>query len=113
LQDIFFNVIDMSIKKQYLKSKPVCKVTLSWKNDELDTADMVAVLGDFNSWDLDQSYPMKRLKNGTFKTTIDLEVGHEYQFRYLVDGEVWVNDAQADRYVPTGLGVEDNSVVVI
>jgi len=56
---------------------------------------------------------MKRLKNGTFKTTIDLEVGHEYQFRYLVDGEVWVNDAQADRYVPTGLGVEDNSVVVI
>ena len=103
----------MSIKKQYLKSKPVCKVTLSWKNDEFDTARDVAVLGDFNSWELSQSYPMKRLKNGTFKTTIDLKTGQEYQFRYLVDGELWENDSQADNYVPTGLGVEDNSVVVV
>ena len=102
----------MSIKKQYLKSKPVCKVTLSWQNDELEAAEQVAVLGDFNSWNPEESYPMKKLKNGTFKTTIDLEVGHEYQFRYLVDGEVWENDDQADKYVPTGLG-EDNSVVVI
>lgn len=103
----------MSIKKQYLKSKPMCKVTLSWKNDELDTANTVAVLGDFNDWDPKQSFPMKKLKDGTFKTTIDLEVGQEYQFRYLVDGEVWVNDAEADKYVPTGVGVEDNSVVCI
>ena len=103
----------MSIKKQYLKSKPVCKVTLSWQNDELDTANNVAVLGDFNSWDPEQSFDMKKLKNGTFKTTIDLEVGHEYQFRYLVDGQVWVNDNQADKYVPTGLGIEDNCVVVV
>ena len=103
----------MSIKKQYLKSKPVCKVTLSWQNDELDTAKNVAVLGDFNSWDPEQSFDMKKLKNGTFKTTIDLEVGHEYQFRYLVDGQVWVNDNQADKYVPTGLGIEDNCVVVV
>ena len=103
----------MSIKKQYLKSKPVCKVTLSWKNDELDTANTVAVLGDFNSWDPEQSFDMKKLKNGTFKTTIDLEVGHEYQFRYLVDGETWVNDSKADKYVPTGIGVDDNCVVVV
>ena len=91
----------------------MCKVTLSLKNDELATAKDVAVLGDFNSWDPKQSFPMKKLKNGTFKTTIDLEVGHEYQFRYLVDGETWVNDAQADKYVPTGVGAEDNSVVVV
>lgn len=103
----------MSIKKQYLKSKPVCKVTLSLQNEELYTADKVAVLGEFNNWDFQQEIPMKKLKDGTFKTTIDLEIGHEYQFRYLVDGQKWVNDADADKYVPTGLGVEDNSVVVV
>jgi len=86
---------------------------LSWKNDEIETAQDVTVLGDFNSWDLNQSYPMKRLKNGTFKTTIDLNIGQEYQFRYLVDGELWENDSQADNYVPTGVGVEDNSVVIV
>ena len=91
----------------------MCKVTLSWKNDEFDTAQDVAVLGDFNGWDLSQSYPMKRLKNGTFKTTIDLKIGQEYQFRYLVDGKLWENDSQADNYVPTGVGVEDNSVVIV
>lgn len=103
----------MSIKKQYLKSKPVCKVTLSLQNEELNTADRVAVLGEFNNWDSQQEILMKKLKDGTFKTTIDLEVGHEYQFRYLVDGKKWVNEADADKYVPTGVGVEDNSVVVV
>lgn len=103
----------MSIKKQYLKSKPVCKVTLSLKKEESDAADKVAVLGEFNDWDSVKSIPMKKLKDGTFKTTIDLEVGHEYQFRYLLNGETWVNDAQADKYVPTGVGFDDNSVVVV
>lgn len=103
----------MSIKKQYLKSKPVCKVTLSLKSEELATADKVAVLGEFNNWDSIEGIPMKKLKDGTFKTTIDLEVGHEYQFRYLVDDQTWVNDAQADKYVPTGVGFDDNSVVVV
>ncbi|MDH3709447.1 MAG: isoamylase early set domain-containing protein [Cyclobacteriaceae bacterium] len=103
----------MSIKKHYLKSKPVCKVTLSLKNEELDTADKVAVLGEFNDWDSKKGIPMKKLKNGTFKTTIDLQVGHEYQFRYLIDDQTWVNDSNADKYVPAGLGYDDNSVVVV
>ena len=103
----------MSIKKQYLKSKPVCKVTLSLKNDETNAAKKVAVLGEFNDWDSVKGVPMKKLKDGTFKTTIDLEVGREYQYRYLVDGETWVNDGAADKYVPTGVGFEDNCVVVV
>ena len=37
----------MAIKKQYLKSKPVCKVTFTVPAQE---ADQVAVVGDFNNW---------------------------------------------------------------
>ena len=37
----------MAIKKQYLKSKPVCKVTFSVPAKE---ATKVAVVGDFNEW---------------------------------------------------------------
>jgi hypothetical protein len=41
----------------------------------------------------------------------DLELGRAFQFRYLRDGEVWLNDNQADAYVPNPYG-SDNFVIV-
>jgi hypothetical protein len=41
---------------------------------------------------------------------VELESGKEYQFRYLINGETWENDFEADAYAPTPFGVE-NSVV--
>ena len=38
----------MAIKKQFIKSKPVCKVTFSLEALE---AESVSVVGDFNNWD--------------------------------------------------------------
>ena len=61
----------MSIKKQFLKSKPVCKVTFTLPAEE---AKSVAVVGSFNEWNTDAT-PLKKLKNGSFKGTIDLESG--------------------------------------
>ena len=40
----------MSIKKQFLKSKPVCKVTFALDADGINGAEKVAILGDFNNW---------------------------------------------------------------
>ncbi len=68
----------------------------------------VHVVGDFNEWQADT--PMKRDKEGRWRATVELEPGREYQFRYLVDGQHWVNDDAADRYVPNAFGA-DNSVL--
>ncbi len=94
------------IKKQFLKSKPVCKATFTLPAPE---AKEVAILGEFNNWNVAEGVQMKKAK-GTFKAVVELEAGKEYQFRYLVDGETWVNDGEADAYAPTPFGVE-NSVV--
>lgn len=102
----------MSIKKQFLKSKPVCKVTFSVDPAMVEGAKEVAVLGEFNSWDPKHDV-MRKMKNGSFTKTIDLETGHEYQFRYLVDGKVWINDSEADKYVHSGVAAEENSVVSV
>lgn len=102
----------MSLKKQFLKSKPVCKVTFTVDADLLQDASEVAVLGEFNNWDPADS-AMRKLKNGSFTKTLELETGHEYQFRYLVDGERWLNDAEADKYAYSGVAAEQNSVVAI
>ncbi len=102
----------MSIRKQPLKSKPVCKVTFRLPQEEAKTANTVHIVGDFNNWDT-RATPMKRFKNGTFSATLDLEPGKEYQFRYLFDGENWENEWNADKYVPTPFGDSDNSVLVL
>jgi 1,4-alpha-glucan branching enzyme len=104
------NFLVMSIKKQYLKTKPVASVTFQLPAEAAEGASKVNLVGEFNGWDK-AATEMKKLKTGDFKATVKLETGKEYQFRYLIDGEVWENDWEADKYVPNQLTFEDNSVV--
>lgn len=97
----------MAIKKQFLKTKPICKVTFTI---EAKDAKKVFVSGDFNSWS-EKKNELKKLKNGTFKGTLDLDKDNTYEFKYLVDGS-WVNDEQADSYKWNDLGSE-NSVIEV
>ncbi len=98
----------MSISKQYLKSKPVCKVTFVVPAEQAAEAESVAVLGEFNDW---QATELKKQKNGDFATTLTLPKDQEFQFRYLLDGAIWQNDNAADAYVPSPLCFEENSVL--
>ncbi|MDC8831214.1 isoamylase early set domain-containing protein [Alteromonas gilva] len=100
----------MSLKKQYLKSKPVCKVTFKLTATEAGSASSAKLIGDFNAWDV-AAQPMKKLKNGDFTQTLNLPADAEYQFRYLLDDATWENDWDADAYAPSPVSFEDNSVV--
>lgn len=97
------------IKKQYLKSKDVCKVTF-YTAPELE-AEEVYLVGDFNNWSEDAT-PMTALKDGRFKVTVALDKDSEYQFRYLINDSEWHNDWAADKYVPNPFS-GDNSVVEV
>lgn len=92
------------IKKQFLKSKPICKATFTVPAE----AKTVALVGDFNDWDTEAPILLKKQKN-EFKATLELETGKEYQFRYLIDGE-WADEAEADRFESTPFGSK-NSVI--
>lgn len=96
----------MALKKQYLKSKPVCKVTFSIEAEE---AKEVSVVGSFNEWNA-KTAPLKKLKSGVFKGTIDLDADNSYEFKYLVDGE-YINDTAADAYAWNDFANAENSVV--
>lgn len=102
----------MSFKKQYLKSKPVCKVTFTLSKDEAKHADKVCIVGDFNEWDV-ATTPMKKLKNGSFSSTVVLPKDAHYQFRYLLDDNQWENDWNADAYIPSPMSVDENSVLAV
>ncbi|MBO0322781.1 isoamylase early set domain-containing protein [Muricauda sp. CAU 1633] len=98
----------MAIKKQYLKSKPVCKVTFTVPAEE---ADKVAVVGDFNNWNPKGS-TLKKLKNGTFKGTFELPNENSYEFRYLIDG-AYTNDEEADRFQWNDYAGTENAVLEV
>ena len=100
----------MSIKKQFLKSKPVCKVGFKLAKDQAMNAAKVNLVGDFNNWN-ETSDELKPMKDGSFSLTLELESGREYQFRYLVDGSNWINDEEADRFENSGLGDSQNGVI--
>jgi 1,4-alpha-glucan branching enzyme len=107
-----FEMENSMIKKKYVKSRKVGKVTFELSTDELPEAleiDTVHLVGDFNDWDRTAT-PMTRRKN-LFKATVELEPGRDYQFRYLVNGEQWYNDWHADGYAPNEHGSE-NCIVV-
>ncbi len=100
----------MSLKKQYLKTRPACKVTFRIRKEEAQLAQTVHLVGDFNGWDT-QATPMSALKSGEFTVVLELKTATpEYQFRYLYDGSRWGNDWEADGYATNGVDGE-NSIV--
>lgn len=101
----------MSVKKQYLKSKPLCKVTFSVPEMDSGKTESMQLVGEFNKWDT-SCPPMKKLKSGLFSETLELEPGKEYQYRILINGSQWMNDPDAEKYVPNSFEGQ-NSVVMI
>lgn len=87
------------------------KVMVRFELPSVIWADHIHLVGDFNGWDL-TSHPLARDRSAdNWYIVLELERGHEYQFRYLANGTDWHNDWKADKYVPNPYGGM-NSVVV-
>ena len=73
-------------------------------------AESAVICGDFNDWS-ETTHPLRRYKDGHFAVSINLVEG-EYRYRFLLDGERWENDWEADLYVANDFGTEDSLVKV-
>jgi len=101
------------LRKRYIRRSNLCEVTFELPEFELPRGievKSVHLVGDSNNWDR-RATPMKRGNNGAFRTTLELETEKWYEFRYLINGELWFTEWHADAYVPDGQG-GDNCVVV-
>ena len=95
------------LKKNYSKTGRSCRVTFEIPSKVKATS--ASLCGEFNGWS-HTAHPMEKRKDGRLSTTVSLEAGKEYQFKYLVDGQEWENDWSADGYVLNGLGTEDSLI---
>lgn len=81
--------------------------------EALNGARNVYVLGDFNNWKSTDGYELKIQADGSANVTVTLEAGKSYKYRFLVNGEKWVNDYHAERYERDSKYQIDNCIVTV
>jgi 1,4-alpha-glucan branching enzyme len=96
-------------RKTYSKGGKTCRVTFELPA-EIGAA-AVHLSGDFNDWSK-QATPLVRRKDGRFSVSLSLRSERSYRYKFLIDGDTWENDWQADAYVPNGFGGEDSVISV-
>jgi Glycogen recognition site of AMP-activated protein kinase len=95
------------VQKSYLKTKNAVKVKFSVKPE---LASNVAVLGLNGDWD--NAIVLTKKKDGSFVGEVSLEKESRHEFKYLIDGELWLNEAEADSEVENAFG-GTNSVLIV
>ncbi|GAA2876825.1 isoamylase early set domain-containing protein [Streptosporangium fragile] len=73
------------------------QVKLTFTIPEGDVHGAVSVVGDFNGWD-PYAHPMQRKEDGTYQVSLTVPAQQPIRFRYLADGGVWFDDADADHH---------------
>jgi 1,4-alpha-glucan branching enzyme len=98
------------MKKQVLKlvENETQEVTFKISAEVLGGAKKASIAGEFNNWDITKN-PFKITK-GVGSVKVTLEKGREYQYRFVINGETWVNDPSAAKQVANEFG-EQNSVI--
>lgn len=92
-----------------LTNAPLVKVTFQLRGEAATTG--VSVVGEFNDWN-PETNPMQLGDDGTFSTVVGLVAGRSYRYRYLLDGDRWENDWNADSYAPNEFGGDDSVINV-
>ena len=95
------------LKKRFFKTIDECEVAFEYASE---SASQVALLCEVNNW---EPIPMKKNKQGVFRTRVRFPKESEFQFRYLIDGEVWENDSGADAYHQNEHGSENGVVSTV
>jgi 1,4-alpha-glucan branching enzyme len=72
-------------------------------------ASTAVLCGEFNQWSA-SAHPLARTADGRLQATLELPAGRAWRFRYVLDGERWENDWEADGYVPNEFGADDSVV---
>ena len=88
----------------------LAEITFSMRADASQVRS-IAVVGDFNDWDPTRNLLADENNDGIWTVTLKLEPGR-YEYMFILDGQKWVPDPSAYRYVSDGFG-NKNAVLEI
>lgn len=69
----------------------------------VEEASRVTLVGDFNGWSEEGTELVDEDGDGVWRLEIEASAGR-YKYRFLVDGETWIDDPGADAQVDDGFG---------
>lgn len=81
--------------------------------EAVEGATEALLLGDFNNWSEDNAIGLEKQEDGSYRTIVQLEAGRTYQYRFLLNDGRWVNDYNAQNYVPVSGYYVDNCVITV
>lgn len=99
------------IVKEFVKQKGgkrVARVTFSVPGSTWAVS--LHLVGDFSDWDR-AADPFQQKDDGDWVVSKEFPTGRAFQFRYLCDGDCWMNDNHADAYIYNQYG-SDNCVLI-
>lgn len=99
----------MPLTKKFSRDGRVCKVGFSLAAEVAGEPKKLFLAGEFNGW---KPAPMRKAK-GVFSLGLELPAGASYQYRFVTDAGVWLNDTGADCYIHSSFADADNSVVTL
>ncbi len=85
------------------------QIEVTFRMSAIDGVAELFLCGDFNDWQT-AGIPLRQDTDGSWVTTVTLEAGKSYRFRYHDNLGRWHNDWDADAYVPNAFGSEDSVV---
>lgn len=94
------------INKRYFKTKDEVEVT--FELPENFVGESVAIVADFLKWEPIEMKHVAKTHSYKFKTRLPKD--QSFEFRYLVDKEVWLNDPNADFYRENAFGQENAGI---
>ncbi len=89
------------------------KIAFTLPAEAVEGASEAILLGDFNNWNPEQAPRLERQPDGSFKAVAQLEEGHTYHYRFLLNDGRWVNDYNAQGYVAIAGLYIDNCVITV
>jgi len=92
-----------------LQKKPLAgrKVEVTFRMPPLDDVVELYLCGEFNGWQV-KGIPFTLESDGTWVAKLVLDAGKSYRFRYHDNQGRWLNDREADAYVPNDFGSDDS-----
>ena len=98
------HMMDATARYGALTFSPTSLAAVTFRLSKGCAADVVEVAGDFSAW---APIAMGRDADDGFTLDLRLEAGRRWRYRFLLDGERWMNDPDATEFViaPDGAAI--------
>ena len=90
----------MSLIKENNEVLGICKVTFIIPPKIAKKYKRINLVGDFNYWDVNVNPFQDTKRDGSKFISVELPINDEYKFKYLCDGKTWLDEPEANEFVP-------------